>query len=147
MRGGMPLTDTEANAYVAEQVRSAELVGLPASFVPADRSALAQYLVDVRPQLRMTPAARRGARGVLVPPMPTWVRLLTPARPAWGGLAAIGFGLLPGWARQMYRLPGFALADLAATGALRALRVGALAVPERFREGPNLKAAKARRSA
>ena len=56
-------------------------------------------------------------------------------------------GLLPGWARRMYRLPGLGLTDLAATGTLRALRTGALAVPERFREGPTLKAAKARLSA
>ena len=146
-RGGLGLTDDEADRYVAEQVRSAELVGLEASTVPATVAELADYFVAVRPELRLTAAARRGARGIVTPPMPGWVQLLTPARPAWGGLAALSTGLLPSWARRMYRLPGLALTDLAATGALRALRSGALAVPERFREGPTLKAARARLSA
>ncbi len=146
-RGGLPLTDDDADSYLVEQVRSAELVGLPASAVPATRADLAQYFVDVRPALRMTPGARRGARVVLAPPMPGWVRLLTPARPAWGGLAALSVALLPAWARRMYRLPGLTVTDLAATGTLRALRVAALAVPERLREGPNLRAARARVSA
>ncbi len=79
--------------------------------------------------------------------MPGWVQLFTPARPAWGGLAALSMGLLPTWARRMYRLPGLGLTDVASTGTLRALRAGALAVPERFRDGPTLKAAKARLSA
>ena len=143
-RGGMSLTEHDADAYLAEQVRSADLIGLPASAVPSNRAQLAQYFLDVRPELRITPAARRGARAVVAPPMPGWVKLLTPARPAWGGLAALSIALLPDWARRMYRLPGFAATDLAATGALRALRGGALALPERFREGPNIRAARAR---
>ncbi|SDO86983.1 Uncharacterized conserved protein, DUF2236 family [Nakamurella panacisegetis] len=146
-RGGLDLTDDEADAYLREQVRSAELVGLAAPDVPSSRAELADYFVRVRPELRLTAAARRGARGVVRPPMPGWVQVLTPARPAWGGLAALSMGLLPGWARRMYRLPDLGLTDLAATGALRALRAGALAVPERFRAGPTLKAAKARLSA
>ena len=42
-----------------------------------------------RPELALTPAARDAYRLVLLPPMPTWVRYLTPAQPAWGGLAAL----------------------------------------------------------
>ena len=122
-------------------------MGLDASVVPSTRVDLADYFVEIRPELRMTEAARRGARAVATPPMAGWVKVLTPARPAWGGLAALSMGLLPGWARRMYRLPGFGLTDRAATAALKALRSTALAVPERFREGPTLKAAKARMSA
>jgi uncharacterized protein (DUF2236 family) len=147
LRGGLELTDMEADAYVTEQIRSAELVGLPASAVPATRGELADYFTQVRPELKLTAATRRGARGIVTPPMPGWVQLLTPARPAWGGLAALSFGLLPGWARRMYRLPVLGLTDVTSTAALRALRSGALAVPERFRHGPVLKAAKARVSA
>jgi len=146
-RGGLELTDVEADAYVAEQIRSAELVGLQASGVPATRAELAEYFLQVRPELKLTKAARRGARGLVTPPMPGWVQLLTPARPAWGGLAALSFGLLPGWARRMYRLPVLGLTDITSTAALRTLRSGALAVPERFRHGPTLKAAKARLTA
>ena len=93
----------------------------------------------------MTKAASSGARGVAAPPMAGWVKLL---RPAWGGLAALSMSLLPGWARRMYRLPGLGLTDRAATAALRAVRSSALVVvPERFRDSPTLKAARARLSA
>lgn len=144
VRGGLALPDDQADRYLREQVRAAELVGLAASGVPSNRRDLADYFVQVRSDLRLTDAAWRGARGLVKPPMPGWVRLLTPARPAWGGLAALSISLLPGWARRMYRLPGLGLTDRAATPALRALRTAALAVPERFRDGPTLKAAKAR---
>jgi len=144
LRAGVPLTDSEADRYVQEQVISAELVGLPAASVPTNRAELGQFFVDVRPQLKLSKEARKAVRGMLVPPMPAWVQLLTPARPAWVGLAAVGIGLLPTWARRMYLLPGFGLTDVASTAAVRALRSTALAVPERFRDGPTLKEAKAR---
>ncbi len=144
LRGGMPLTDDGAESYVAEQVRSAVLVGLDAADVPATRAELAKYFRRVRPELRVTKDARRAFRAAVAPPMPGWVQLLTPARPAWGGLAALSIALLPRWARRMYRLPGLGVTDLAATGALRALRTGALALPEGLLEGPVVKEAKSR---
>ncbi len=144
VRGGMPITDDEAESYVSEQVRSAELVGLDPSTVPASRAALADYFHQVRPELRLTDDARRAFRAAVAPPMPGWVQLLTPARPAWGGLAALSISLLPTWARRMYRLPGLGITDYAATGALRALRAGAIKLPERLRDGPILKEAKSR---
>lgn len=147
LRGGLDLSGDEADQYLAEQVRAAALVGIDEAVAPANRAQLAAYFEDVRPDLKITDAARRGARGVLTPPMPAWVRFLTPAGAAWGGLAALSMGLLPAWARRMYRLPGLGLTDKAATAALRALRSGALAVPVRFREGPTLKAARERLTA
>lgn len=146
-RGGMSLTDDEAETYVAEQVRSAELVGLAAAEVPATQAELADYFRRIRPVLRATDDARRAFRAAVAPPMPGWVKVLTPARPAWGGLAALSIGLLPSWARRMYRLPGFGLTDFAATGALRALRTGAFILPESLRVGPILKEARARTAA
>ena len=144
IRGGMPLTDEQAEQYVAEQVRSAELVGLDAAQVPASRAELADYFHRVRPVLRVTEDARRAFRAAVAPPMPGWVQLLTPARPAWGGLAALSISLLPGWARRMYRLPGLGVTDFAATAALRALRTGAKVLPEKVLTGPIVTEAKAR---
>ena len=46
--------------------------------------------------MRLTDDARRGVRVLALPPMPKRVRLLTPARPAWAGLAGVAFALLPG---------------------------------------------------
>jgi uncharacterized protein (DUF2236 family) len=99
-------------------------------------AALAAYFDDAQPALALTPAAQDAFRLITVPPMPTWVRFLTPAQPAWGGLAALAVGLLPRWARRLYRLPGLGLTDAAATGALRAFRSAMLPLPQRARRSP-----------
>jgi uncharacterized protein (DUF2236 family) len=133
-RAGVPLTDDDADRYVAEQVTAAELIG--AAEAPADVAALAGYFARMQPSLLATPAARDAARLVLVPPMPAWVRFLTPAQPAWGGLAALAFASLPRWARRMYSMPGLGLTDAAATAGLRAFRQAVLPLPQRVRRSP-----------
>ena len=143
-RAGLDLSAVDSERYVAEQVRSAELVGLPASMVPATEAELATYFRDVQPALALTAEAWEASRQLAAPPMPAWVKLLTPARPAWHGLTALSMSTLPAWARRMYKLPGLTVTDKAATKALRGLRRTALAVPERWRDGPTLRAAKAR---
>ena len=55
----------------------------------------------------------------------------------------MAFALLPGWARRLYRLPGLPTTDLAATGALRALRAGPGALPDRWTGPPEVRAARA----
>jgi uncharacterized protein (DUF2236 family) len=139
-RAGVPLTDDDADRYVAEQVVAATLIGVPEDAVPRTAAELDAWFTDVRPSLTATAAARDAVRLLLLPPMPTWVQLLTPARPAWGGLAGLGFALLPAWARQMFSMPGLGLTDAAATGALRAFRQGLLALPVRIRQSPIVRA-------
>jgi uncharacterized protein (DUF2236 family) len=135
-RAGVPLTDDDADRYVAEQVTAAELIGAVPADVPASVASLAAYFDRMRPSLVATPAARDAARLVLVPPMPAWVRFLTPAQPAWGGLAALAFASLPRWARRMYSMPGLGLGDAAATAGLRAFRQAVLPLPQRVRRSP-----------
>ncbi len=135
-RAGVPLTDADADRYVAEQVTSAALIGIDPDDVPATAAELAAYFVRMRPQLALTPAARDAYRLVVLPPMPTWVRYLTPAQPAWGGLASLSVALLPAWARRMYSLPGLGLTDAAATPALRAFRRALLVLPQRAQRSP-----------
>jgi uncharacterized protein (DUF2236 family) len=135
-RAGVPLTDDDADRYVAEQVAAAQLVGVPLPTVPRSVAELDAYLEDIRPSLAATPAAVQGVRDLFLPPMPGWVQVLTPARPAWGTLATLGFATLPAWARRMYSLPGMALTDAAATGALKAVRKALVALPERTRWSP-----------
>jgi uncharacterized protein (DUF2236 family) len=135
-RAGVPLTDDDADRYVAEQVAAARLVGVPLPAVPRSVAELDAYLEDIRPSLAATPAAVQGVRNLFLPPMPGWVQVLTPARPAWGTLATLGFATLPAWARRMYSLPGMALTDAAATGALKAVRKALVALPERTRWSP-----------
>jgi uncharacterized protein (DUF2236 family) len=142
-RGGAALSPAEADEYLREQVQTAELVGIPAGLVPATVDDMTQYFRDIQPQLRLTDEARRGVRVLALPPMPKRVRLLTPARPAWATLAALAFGLLPKWARRLYRLPGLPTTDLAATGALRAVRAGIVALPDKWTGPPEVIAARA----
>jgi len=52
--------------------------------------------------------------------------------------------LMPRWARRLYRLPGLATTDMGATLALWALRSAAMRVPERYRVGPLVLAARQR---
>lgn len=143
-RGGLRLTPDEVDAYYAEQVRSAELIGLPPEDVPDSAAAMERYFDDVRPLLVAGPEARQVARFILAPPMPRRIRLLTPARPAWLGLGTLAFTLLPRWARRMYRLPGLPTTDLSAAAVSRGLRLTALSLPSSLRDGPHLRAARER---
>jgi uncharacterized protein (DUF2236 family) len=129
---------------VAEQVVAATLIGVPAGDVPASVAELEEYFDRVRPELVLTPPARAAYGFIVLPPMPGWVQLLTPARPGWAGLASLGVATLPPWARRMYGLPGLGLTEPAATAAVKALRQAALAVPARVRESPIVRAARAR---
>jgi uncharacterized protein (DUF2236 family) len=135
-RGGLPISDDDADRYVAEQVTAATLIGIPAADAPHTMAGLAAYFEGMRPTLAVTPAAREAYRLIVLPPMPTWVRYLTPAQPAWGGLATLAVALLPAWARRMYSLPGLGLTEAAATGALKAFRQTMLRLPQRVRRSP-----------
>lgn len=141
-RGGLRLSGAQADAFLAEQVRSAQLVGL--TDVPADRAELSDYFAQVRPELRASPVACRAVLRLALPPLSWRTELTTPARPFWTLVAGVAFGLLPGWARRLYSLPGLPTTDLAATVVLRGLRTAALRVPERWRHGPIVQEALAR---
>ena len=143
-RAGTRLSADEADRYVDEQARLAPLVGVTAASVPHSVHALTAYFADIQPELQLSAAARDAARLVVIPPMPMWVQLVTPARVGWTAVAAIAVGSLPGWARRLYRLPGLPMTDLAAGAALRVLAVSLRAVPDRYREGPHLRAARDR---
>jgi uncharacterized protein (DUF2236 family) len=143
-RGGLSLTSEEADRYVAEQAMGGALLGVPTSRAPRSVAEIDDYYRDMRPQLTVGRQAREAARFVMHPPMPRKVALLTPARPAWYGLGGLAFGLLPGWARRMYRLPGLPMTDLGATLATRALHTALMQLPQARREGPAVTRAKQR---
>ena len=139
VRSGLRLSRAEQDAYYAEQVANARLIGVQDA--PDSVAAMAAYFARVRPELRVTADARAAARFVLFPPMPT---VAQPARPAWLALSTAAFAMLPRWARRLYRLPGLPTTDLGATAVGLALRSGLMVVPEGLRHGPHLKEAKAR---
>ena len=144
VRCGLRVSRADRDRYYAEQTVGSALVGLDPSSVPSSAAEMSAYFRDVRPQLRVTAAARETARFLLWPPMPSLVTLGTPARAAWVALATAAFAMQPGWARRLYRMPGLPTTDAAATAAGLAFRSGLLVVPERLRHGPELKHAKAR---
>jgi uncharacterized protein (DUF2236 family) len=143
-RGGGGLTSAEVDAYYAEQTRSAAVVGLDPDQVPSSAAEMTTYFRRMRPELHADERTWRAARYVLVPPMPAWVQLATPARPAWFAGAGLSGALLPRWARRLYRLPGLPVTDVAATVGLRAVRAAMQQAPERYRVGPHLRAARER---
>ncbi|NMI00495.1 oxygenase MpaB family protein [Pseudonocardia acidicola] len=109
--------DTEADAYVAESVRAAAVIGLDPADVPASGTGLRAYFDDVRPELYVCDEARRAAVNLLVPrgPAPAQAKLLISA------ISTLGFMTLPRWARRLYGLPGLPTTDLGASLTLRAL--------------------------
>ena len=143
-RAGGGLSPAEVDAFYAEQTRAASVVGLDPDTVPSSATAVSSYFRRMRPELRADERAWRAARYVLLPPMPTWVQVATPARPAWFAVAGLAGALLPRWARRLYRLPGLPVTDVAATAALRALHAALQQAPERYRVGPHLRAAQQR---
>ena len=94
---GAPLPDADAGRYVAEMVKAAELVGVPAAMVPASVAQLDQYLASVRPQLRSTPAARESMAYLLDLP-----GLDPDIAEIWQDIREGTIASLPGWAREMY---------------------------------------------
>jgi len=99
-RYGRTLDDADADLYVAEMVRFAEIVGVPAEDVPTTMASLREYIESV--ELRQaTPAARDAIGVVLDPP-----GLDGDMRDLWRELGQVAVGTLPDWAREMY---GFAM--------------------------------------
>jgi uncharacterized protein (DUF2236 family) len=143
-RAGGRLSTEEIDCYYAEQTRAAVVVGLDPDTVPATNAEMADYFATIRADLTADGRTRELARYVLAPPMPRWVRWATPARPAWAAGAGLALGLLPSWARRMYGVVAPPLTGVAAAAGVRALRAGTALAPRSYREGPHLRAARAR---
>ncbi|HET7421139.1 MAG TPA: oxygenase MpaB family protein [Candidatus Dormibacteraeota bacterium] len=95
-RYGRGLDAMQADAYVAEMVRFAEIVGVPAADVPATVPSLRAYIDSVALR-QATPAARDAIAVVMDPP-----GLEEDTRDLWHDLAQVAVGTLPDWAREMY---------------------------------------------
>ena len=125
-RSGMRLTPDELDTFVDEQRRSAAVVGLDRSSVPASMAELDAYYERMRPQLRACAEARRALRLSFTPKVPlpyAPLRLLVPP------LNVLAFASLPPWARRMYGTPAIGLTDAAVTVALRAAFESTTRVP------------------
>ena len=110
---GGGLERAEADRYVEEMVRAAELVGLHAEEVPHTYGELTDY---VRGETMVaSPAAREALRFILFPPVvwpggrypdvPAGRLFEIPGRLGWAVPSAAAVALLPESARRAYRLP------------------------------------------
>jgi uncharacterized protein (DUF2236 family) len=120
-RAGALLSTADIDEYFAEQTRSAALVGLDPGTVPASAPEVEQYYRQMRPELAASRLTAEAVRLLTLPPMPRLVGLAG-GRLGMLTLSAIGFALLPRWARRLYGLPGLPTTDLSATVTVRALR-------------------------
>jgi uncharacterized protein (DUF2236 family) len=92
-----PLDTVASDRFVAEQVRSAELVGLNAANVPRTVAALDEYMASAPTQL--TEPARRFAESLVTVAMPLTVR------PFWLQHLAATVIALPNDVRDLYGFP------------------------------------------
>jgi uncharacterized protein (DUF2236 family) len=91
-----PLGPSEADRYVAEMVRQAELVGLASEQVPASEAENARFIEACRGELLLTRSALEAADTVLHPPLPAW------RRPMWTVLGQAAISILPDYAVRLY---------------------------------------------
>jgi len=95
--GAEPLTEADADRYVAEQAVLADLFG--AESATTSVAELEAWFRAEAPQLWAGPQARTAARWLLAPPLPL------AARPPYVIVVAAAIGLLPPWVRGQLRLP------------------------------------------
>ena len=133
-----PLPPAEADRYVAEMVRQAQLVGLRAGDVPATEAANGRFIDSLRPQLLVTRPALEAVDTVLHPPLPAW------RRPFWWVAGQAAVSLMPDHALEM-----LGMRRSAAAGAMVRPLVsrGAAAARRRLRPPPVLQQARRRTEA
>jgi uncharacterized protein (DUF2236 family) len=143
-RSGLPVSPAQLDQFVAEQVASAELVGLDPAIVPASMAALDDYYARVRPVLRVTPEARTALLRSFTPQLPAQLRALHLVLPP---LSTLALASLPRWARRLYGSPASPLTDAATTLALRAAYESTARIPRQVLFFPARLAARRRRPA
>ncbi|CAB4735152.1 unannotated protein [freshwater metagenome] len=92
-----PLSDADADQYVAEMAVVAKRIGVKSP--PRTRAEMHETVQSYRPELSVGGQARDAVKFLLLPPLP----LAT--RPAYGVISTAAVSLLPGWARRMLWLP------------------------------------------
>jgi uncharacterized protein (DUF2236 family) len=120
------LSDEEEDRYFAENVRVAELVGTPAEMVPSSLEEVRAYFASVRPELRMSAAARDAIHFVLHPPLAS--RDLLPLQLPMRALSSAALALTPRDLRRLADIDRSPLIDAAAVAAARPLLM-ALGLP------------------
>ena len=138
-RAGVRLTDEEADRFVDEWRRAAEVVGLRPEDVPGSVGEMYDYIEECRPGLYFAPEVPHPLRQSLNAPLPPY---LTPLKPVFPMLTLLSFATLPRWARKLYGLPATPLGDLWATATLKTLQTGIGLLPGAIRYSPDARRAR-----
>jgi uncharacterized protein (DUF2236 family) len=128
-RSGMQLSADDIDRFVAEQRRSAAVVGLDPASVPGSMAELDRYYARMRPALYVCREARQALLKSFHPDVPwpfTGLKLVVPP------LNVLAFASLPRWARRMYGTPASPVTDLSATVTLRALHQATTRIPRQL---------------
>jgi uncharacterized protein (DUF2236 family) len=151
IRSGMPISPSQADQYVREQVMAARLIGYESDDIFTSHQELKRYFAQMRPFLGADEKSRAAAKFLLLPPMPAKARFLTPAQTVWAGVTATAFASLPSWAREMYGgssigpvLANLPLGGAATSASMWAWRKALLAIPSKVRKSPHVAAAEQR---
>jgi len=137
-RCAMGLSAAQVDGFVAEQRRSAAVVGLDPPTVPASVAELDAYFARVQPQLGLCREGRQALLRSFHPDVP-WP--LTGLKLAIPPLNLLALASLPRWARRLYGAPGLAATDPGVTLTLRALQQGTTHLPRRLVGMPEIAAA------
>ena len=108
---GARVSEAEQDAYLTEQVRAAELMGLPAELVPASRAAYRDFFEYMRPRLCVSEASRDAIELVVDPPK---TRELLPHQVSLRMMATAAVAITP---RYMRRMAGIERSRLVCLGA------------------------------
>lgn len=144
IRSGLKLSPAEQDQYLTEMVKFAELVGISKSDTPSNVAEMKKYFVEIQPELTASDDAKRAALFIALPPLPPLLRFGTPIAPLWGGITSLAAASLPKWARKLYGWPTPPGLNTATELGLKSTRSALEKLPRRFRETPQMRAARLR---
>lgn len=130
---GGEIDEGEQDLYLAEQVRAAELLDIPARMVPASRAEYRDYFAEMRPKLCVTEASRRAVDLCVSPPL---IRELLALQAPLRVLANAALAITPTYMRRMAGLERSRLRFVSAGAVTQA--AGKMLVLPGFREIPRV---------
>jgi uncharacterized protein (DUF2236 family) len=122
---GGRLSEADQDAYLGEQVRAAELMGLPAELVPGSRAAFRDFFAHMRPRLCLSEASRDAIELVVNPPL---IRELLPHQGSLRTMAAAAVAITP---RHLRRMAGIERNRLVYLGAGTGTRIAGVVMRAR----------------
>ncbi len=123
---GARMDDADQDAYLSEQVRAAELMGIPAELVPSSRAAYRDFFEYMRPGLCVSEASQDAIHLVIDPPK---TRELLPHQLSLRMMASAAVAITP---RYMQRMAGIERSRVINAGAGAGTRIAGVVMRARI---------------